>query len=68
MEIIYCTECGSMVPPAEAAKGSYRLVDDEPVCSKCYRKIAKERGEVGVAPGSCLGPRRTCGTSQVPGS
>jgi hypothetical protein len=43
MEIIYCSKCGQMIPPGGIDEGKYRLVDDEPVCIKCYEKIPPEK-------------------------
>jgi hypothetical protein len=39
-----------MVPPGDAAKGNYLIVDEEPVCAKCYKRVQQERGDVGVLP------------------
>jgi hypothetical protein len=39
MEIIYCSKCGSMIPPGGIEEGKHLLVDGEPVCGKCAGKL-----------------------------
>ncbi|MHC4917481.1 MAG: golvesin C-terminal-like domain-containing protein, partial [Planctomycetota bacterium] len=39
MEIIYCAECGNMIPPGGVDEGKRYLKDGEPICPKCYKKL-----------------------------
>ncbi len=42
MEIIYCSKCGSMIPPGGLDEGRRYLKDDEPLCPKCYKSLPAE--------------------------
>ncbi|MHC4916327.1 MAG: LamG-like jellyroll fold domain-containing protein, partial [Planctomycetota bacterium] len=42
MEILYCDKCGQMIPPGGIEEGKYFLVNGEPVCPKCYKKMPPE--------------------------
>jgi NPCBM/NEW2 domain len=43
MEIIYCSKCGTMIPPGGIDEGKYFLVEAEPVCPKCYESTPAEK-------------------------
>ncbi len=42
MEIVYCSNCGSMIPPGGIEEGKFFLVEEEPVCPKCYKNRPAE--------------------------
>jgi hypothetical protein len=42
VEIIYCSECGQMIPPGGIDEGKRYLKSGEPLCPGCYRQLSEE--------------------------
>ena len=42
MEVVYCSRCGGIIPPGGIDEGRHYLIEDEPVCLRCYRKLPEE--------------------------
>jgi hypothetical protein len=60
MEIVYCTQCGKVIPPGGVDEGKYYARGDDRICPACYRKTAASQHSGGTALVSPLeGERRS---------
>jgi formylglycine-generating enzyme required for sulfatase activity len=42
VEIIYCSQCGDMIPPGGVDRGKHFIKNDQELCRKCYKKLPQQ--------------------------
>jgi hypothetical protein len=49
MEIVYCTQCGKVIPPGGVDEGKYFARGNDRICPACYHKLSVNQHSGGTA-------------------